>query len=538
MVNRILSFLSWVGIALLLAAVAIRLGPGFGLGNVIKPGYDKYATWLFWAGVVLVLLYTLGQWREIATYFQRRNARYGAIAGFSVVIVLGILIAVNYLSVRQNKRWDLTANRQYSLSDQTVKLLQGLDAPVKFMVFDQETNFDRYRPRLTEYAYNSSKVTAQYIDAEKDPAAAKQYGVTTLGTIVISYKGRTENVNGDAEQDLTNGLIKILNPQQLKVYFLAGHGEKDPASSDRGGYSSIADALKRDNYQFDKLVLAQANEIPADANELIIAGPKTDILDSEASLIRGYLARAGKLLVLLDPPENLKSPAPMPNLTALLKDWGMNAPNSVVVDVSGLTSSPEVPAAAPPYPSHPITDRFDLLTAYPLVRAITPITGNAAKPAQSFIQTSARSWAETNLASLGDRNALAPDADKGDIVGPVSIGVAASAPAENAAADAKPAANSAQKADEKKAETRVAAIGDSDFAANAYLGIQGNRDLFMNTVSWLSQQENLIAIRPREASDRRLTITASQMTGLFWLTIVIIPAIVFGSGAYSWWRRR
>jgi ABC-type uncharacterized transport system involved in gliding motility auxiliary subunit len=535
--NRILSFLSWLGIALLLAAVAIRLGPSFGLANVIKPGWDKYATYLFWGGVALVVIYTIGQWRDIAAHFESRNARYGAIAGVSVLVMLGILIAVNYLSTRQNKRWDLTANKQYSLSDQTVKLLKGLDAPVKLMVFDQEANFDRFRPRLTEYAYQSPKVSVEYIDADKRPVETKQYQVQTYGTIVIAYKGRTERVTSDNEQDLTNGLIKVINPQQYKLYFLSGHGEKDPSSSDRAGYSGMADALKRDNYQFDKLVLAQTNEIPADATEIVIAGPKTDLLDQETSLIRAYLAKAGKLFVLLDPPEDLNKPAAMPNLTALLKDYGMNVTNSVVVDVSGRTSNPEVPAAAPPYPSHPITERFDLLTAFPLARAITPITDNPSKPAQSFVQTAARSWAETDLKSLEQTDTLSPDPAKGDIAGPVSIAVAVSTPADKAS-DAKPASNTDQKADDKKAETRVAAIGDSDFAANAYLGIQGNRDLFMNTVNWLAQQETLISIRPREASDRRLNITAAQLTSVFWLTIVVIPAAIFGGGVYSWWRRR
>ena len=61
------------------------------------------------------------------------------------VVVLGILIAVNMLSVRRSKRWDLTANQQYSLSEQSIKLLQGLDAPVKFLVFDQADGFDRFR---------------------------------------------------------------------------------------------------------------------------------------------------------------------------------------------------------------------------------------------------------------------------------------------------------------------------------------------------------------------------------------------------------
>jgi ABC-type uncharacterized transport system involved in gliding motility auxiliary subunit len=168
---------------------------------------------------------------------------------------------------------------------------------------------------------------------------------------------------------------------------------------------------------------------------------------------------------------------------------------------------------------------------------MTPITENTTKPAQSFVQTAQRSWAETSLGTLETPNALAPEPDKGDIAGPVSVAVAVSMPAEKGG-DAKPAANTQQPADEKKPETRVAAVGDSDFAANAYLGIEGNRDLFMNTVNWLAQQENLIAIRPKEAADRRITMTASATRWVFLMSILFIPAIVFGSGVITWWRRR
>jgi len=87
-------------------------------------------------------------------------------------------------------------------------------------------------------------------------------------------------------------------------------------------------------------------------------------------------------------------------------------------------------------------------------------------------------------------------------------------------------------------ETRIVAIGDSDFASNAYLGVEGNRDLFMNTVNWLAQQENLISIRPRDPADRRLTLTAAQFTMMFWLSIVLVPGLVMGTGVYTWWRRR
>jgi ABC-type uncharacterized transport system involved in gliding motility auxiliary subunit len=532
MVKRILGVLSYVGMLLVFGALAVRF---------TKPEWDQYAIYAAWTGLGLVVLYTLGQWREIVAYFKQRNARYGAIASVGVLVFLGILVAVNYLSTRRNTRWDLTANKQYSLSEQTVKLLQGLKSPVKFMVFDQEANFERFRPRLTSYAYNSNQVQVEYIDADRRPVQTRQYNVDTYGTVVLEYMGRTERVTSDSEQDLTNALIKLLNPQMRKVYFLSGHGEKDPGSSDRSGYSGISDALKRDNYQFDKLVLAQTNEIPADATMIVIAGPRTDLLEQEVPILEEYLSKkAGKMLVMLDPSDDLKQPTQMPRLAGLLKEWGIDATNTVVVDLSGRTQVATVPVSAPPYPGHAITQNFGLITMFPLVRAITPaMDAPQGHMGQSFVQTAQRSWAETNLASLEDPSKLAAEPEKGDLAGPVSIAVATAVPAPSTdKPDATPASNPPAAEEAPKPETRVAAIGDSDFAANAYLGIEGNRDLFMNTVNWLSQQEGLIAIRPKEAADRRITLTANTSVGMFWISIVIIPAIVLGAGVFTWWRRR
>jgi ABC-type uncharacterized transport system involved in gliding motility auxiliary subunit len=528
--KRLLGVLSYVGMALVFGALAVRF---------LQPDWDQYAIYAAWTGLALVVLYTLGQWREIAAHFRQRNARYGALASAGIAIVLGILVAINYLSTRRNVRWDLTENRQYTLSDQTVKLLQGLTAPVRFLVFDQEVNFERFRPRLEGYQYNSRQVQVEYIDADKNPVQARQHNIDTYGTVVMEYMGRTERVTSDSEQDLTNALIKLLNPTERKVYFLSGHGEKDPGSSERAGYSGISDALKRDNYTFESLVLAQTNEIPADATVIVVAGPTTDLLEQEVPLLSEYLsAKNGKLLVLMDPADNFKQPAAMPRLTGLLKDWGINATSSVVVDLSGRTSVATVPVSAPPYPPHAITDGLGLVTMFPLVRAMTVATDAPEnRTGQTFVQTATRSWAETNLASLeGDASTVAAEPEQGDLTGPVSIGVATAvpspAPAEPPASTEKPAE------DAPRPETRVAAIGDSDFAANAYLGIEGNRDLFMNVVNWLAQQQNLIAIRPREASDRRLTLTANAQTGLFWLSIFIIPATVLSACIYTWWRRR
>src|SRR5688572_2628368 len=197
MVKRLLGVLSYVGMLLVFGALAVRF---------LRPEWDQYAIYAAWTGLALVVLYTIGQWREIAANFRQRNARYGALAGVGVIVVLGILVAVNYLSTRRSARWDLRANRQYSLSEQTVKLVQGLTGPIKFTMFDQPENFDRFRPRLESYKHNSSQVQVEYVDAIKNPQLATQQKVDTIPTIVIDYMGRTERVSTDSEQDLTNAV--------------------------------------------------------------------------------------------------------------------------------------------------------------------------------------------------------------------------------------------------------------------------------------------------------------------------------------------
>jgi ABC-type uncharacterized transport system involved in gliding motility auxiliary subunit len=197
-----------------------------------------------------------------------------------------------------------------------------------------------------------------------------------------------------------------------------------------------------------------------------------------------------------------------------------------------------VPVAAN-YPSHAITERFEFITAFPLARSVTAVAGGTeGRYAQVFIETSPRSWAETDITALSKTGRVAMEEAKGDKRGPISIGVAVSAPAPEAPAPTPEPAAAKPGEPDRKPETRVAVIGDSDFASNAFLGIQGNRDLFLNTVNWLAQQENLIAIRPREAEDRRVTLTADQQARIFWITVFLIPGLVIAAGVASWWRRR
>ena len=530
MVKNVLNIVGWMGTALVMGAVAVRF---------LRPEWDQYAVYAAWGGLGCVVLYTLGQWRDIIGYFRNRNARYGAIASASVLIFLAILVAVNYLSFRQNKRWDLTKNQEFTLSDQTVNLIKKLDSPVKFLVFNKSDAFDGYRTTLEEYKYQSpSKVEVEYIDMDKKPGEAQQRKVDAYGTVVIEYKGRSERVTSPEEQELTNGLVKVLTGEKKKIYFLQGHGERDIDNMDRAGYSAVKAALESSNYEVAKTVLAQEKDVPAGASVVVIAGPKTDLLQPEVDMLERFLKKGGHVFVLIDPPGDADPPTPVTE--AFLKDWDFQPGKDIVVDASGIGQLIGTDASVPvvaTYPSHPITDRFNnVLTAYPLARSITPILpATNGRAAVTILQTSARSWAETDMNQIkSGRVELNPD--KGDKPGPVSIGAVT---ATNAVDVPKPEATKTPAADQPPTpESRFVTIGDSDFAANYAIRIQGNQDMFLNTISWLAQQENLISIRPKPANDSRLTVTARQATAVLWMSLLIIPALVFGTGVYTWWRKR
>lgn len=541
MLSRLTNLIGWLGVALVFAGFALRF---------LKPAMVNVWWNLAAAGLVCVVLYIAGQWRDIVAFFTRRQTRYGTFSFASILILLGILAGVNYVASRQNKRWDLTASKEFTLSDQTRKVLQGLKQPLKMMVFAKETDFGRFRDRLSEYGYTSKQVQIEYIDPDKEPGAAKQYEIQSYGTVAVEYNKRIERVTTDTEQDLTNAIIKAVEGQQRKVYFVQGHGEHDTASADeRTGYNFIAEMLGRENYSLEKLPLAQKPDVPVDAAVVVIAGPTSDYLEPEVEQLRRYLNKGGKLLLMLDPPDSAEA-KPLTNLIALAKEWGIDVHDDIVIDRSGIGQlvgrGPGMPIALT-YPSHAITERFNnVMTGFPIARSVTPSSATpSGRTAQSIVETSPQSWADTDVKAIFERRPLEFDEKAGDKMGPVSLAAAISAPApEQPAAPAEPAAPGPNGAaappaePPAKRETRVVVYGDSDFVSNSGLGVQGNGDLFMNTVNWLSQQENLISIRPKSAEDRRVTLTQDQQSWVFLFSVVMLPGLVIGAGVYNWWRRR
>lgn len=545
MLHRMIGGFGWTGTALAFLAVT---------GRLLRPEWQNVWYWCAIGGLICISLYLLAHWREAIRIFSSRQTRYGSMAALSIAAVLGILVSVNYIAARQNWRWDLTAARQFTLSDQTTRVLEALDVPMSILVFGRDDDFGRFRSRFVEYEDVSPQVSVRYIDIDKKPGEARSYQIQSYGTVVFEYGTRIERVIADTEQELTNAMIRVVEGKSRAVYFLEGHGEKIVTSAERDGYNAVTRALEGDNFTVESIVLAQLGHVPDDASVVVIAGPSTDLFANEVDALGDYLNRGGKAFFLVDPPSAADASL-LPNLEGLLATWAIELSSDVVVDMSAMGqligTDASMPVAAN-YPSHPITERFSFLTAFPLARSVVAIAdGVDGRVAQPFVETSARSWAISDIARLTGSGEIELDEAQGDRPGPVVIGLAVAAPVDRTsepaetmgpdagerAADVLPA-DSKTEADAIATETRVAVIGDSDFAANFGLGIQGNRDLFLNTVNWLAQQETLVAIRAREPEDRRITLTAGQQQRIFWLSLLFLPGVVLGAGIYTWWRRR
>lgn len=532
--SRLVDFLAPFGFLVMLAPqLALRFGK-------MLPGRADY---YLVAGCVLIAVHLLLRWEDVVGYVGRRQMKYGANTLVLALVALGILGAVNYLVFRNSKRWDLTKNKRYSLSDQTRKVASGLKDDVTIWYFQRSAEMQAGEDRLKQFQALSPHVKVNYVDPLKDPARAQQYDARgPYPVVVVERAANREKLSNDSEQDLTNALIKVTRDGKKTVCFVEGEGEKDIDDSGERGFSAAKAALEKSQYQTKKLLLMREGKVPEDCRILALTGPQKDLLPQALDPIRSFVKGGGKALVLMEPDGKESYPA----LAGLLKEWNIEAGKDIVVDVSPIGqlfgTGPLTPLASQ-YPYHEITRDFRVATAFHTSRSM--VAGSASVEgvtAQNLLETSSASWGESDL-TLKEPIELNAGKDK---AGPIALGAVATIRVSQPAAAPSPSPSPApggEAADEsaepeKKPEGRVAAFGDSDFASNALLGFQGNQDFFLNTVAWLSEDTDLISIRPREPDDQKMFLTAVQQRNVAYLALVILPGLFVVLGIATWWRRR
>jgi ABC-type uncharacterized transport system involved in gliding motility auxiliary subunit len=436
------------------------------------------------------------------------------------VLALALLGFVDALAARHSWRVDLTAGKRYTLAPQSIKVVEALEEPVKVTAFfgEAQPGRQRFNELMGQYAYSGSKLTYEIVDPDRQPALARRYKVNSYGTIVAERGDREERFFTVSEEAVTNALVKVSRNEKKKVYFLTGHGEHGIDDTGKNGYSFVREALERENYEVEPLLLLRAEAVPADAAAVVVAGPTADILPVEVKLLDAYVERGGKLLVLVDPGD-------VPALEGFLKARGIVLVADILLDrMSRLFGAdPRMPVVSQ-YTPHPITNEFEMASFFPLARSVGPMNDPPeGVEVQALASTGGGSWAETDLASL-DKGEVAFDEGK-DVGGPVPVAAVATIGAKT-------------KEGASASSARLVVFGDSDFASNTHLNLSGNATLVLNTVSWLAEEEDLIAIRPRSGGSKPLLMTPMQGRLLFWLSVVAVPLAVVLLGGGVMWRRR
>jgi ABC-type uncharacterized transport system involved in gliding motility auxiliary subunit len=437
----------------------------------------------------------------------------------SSLILLAILSFIEVISWNHNKRFDLTPTKRYTLSPFTKNLLQGLTGEVKVVVFYQRDQQSGFEDLLRQYASASSKFRYEFYNLDRNPGKAKQYGITTDGAAVVEYEGKRKVYPYCTEENITNGIISLVQKRIRRVYFLQGQGEHSPEDTDqRKGYSTIASALAMENYESKTLLLLHQRAVPPDAAVLVVSGPTQDLTEGELALISDYLKQGGKALFMVDP-------YTAPTLVSFLSSYGIILGNDTVVDQeSRIFGGDYLSPIIGSYRKHEITRNFEGATIMPLVRSVDVKEElNPEVDVKTLARSGPESYAKTDRKMIEEGHL---DFEKGkDRKGPVPVMTVATIPAAREGSEA----------------ARIAVFGGSTFASNLYVNLLGNKDLFLNTVNWLVGEEKLISIRPKEKQVYPFSfffLTDSQMRIIFWTSVIIQPVLVLFIGLIIYARRR
>ena len=478
--------------------------------------------------------------RTLRQAFNWRTLKYGSHASLFTVIVLAVVCILYSLALRHNQRFDVTQAKRFTLAEQSIKLVQGLPYPIKVIGFYSLAERDReaFTDLIKQYAQHTDKLSYEVIDPDRQPAIAKQYDITAYNTVVVEGNNKKEKISRIEESALTNAILKVTRTTKKVVYFVTGHGEPALTDSDRTGYGVPKQALEEQNYTVQELVLARQAQVPDDAAVVIVAGPRRDLLESELEALGAYLGRGGHLLMMLDAET-------ASGLVTFVKRYGMELGNDVVIETNPLgrlVGGDYLMPVVMTYERHAITrDLGNMMTMFPVVRSV-----QVAKElpqgitAQGLVMTSTESWAETDLKALQEgRTGFDPDSDRR---GPISIAAVATIASEKKGTTVENTESSEPSEPGKSAPAhtaRLVVFGDSEFANNNLFSVQGNGNLFLNTVSWLAEEEDLIAIRPRKGGGSGpVMLTAGQGWPVFWLPVVLLPLGVLASGAVVFLRRK
>lgn len=433
--------------------------------------------------------------------------------GVFVVLLLLLVILLGYLAAQIRWQWDVSQNGRNSLSEASVEILQNLQGPVQVTVYatPQDAQLGDIRKTITDFVMLYQRIKPDlsliFIDPAEQPKLTQEAGVQRNGEMVIAFNQRREHLTTINEQAFSNALMRLVRAENKLIVALSGHGERKLDGNANFDLGEFGKQLRMNGFSSRQLNLVIEQDIPMNADVLMIASPQTDLLPGEVDKLLNYIDRGGNLLWLVDQ-------EPLRGLLPLAEKLRLTLSPGVVVDPQAeQLKAPITFALGANYGQHVITNNFDYITVFPFARQITT-NENTEWSSVSLVEVAQQGWVET-----GDLNGVISFDQTTDVAGPVSIAAALTRNIQDR-------------------EQRVVVIGSGHFLANTYLGNGSNLDFGINLINWLTGDEELMVIQPRATLDNYLRLSESELTLIVATFLILLPLLFLMSGIVIWWRRR
>ncbi len=428
------------------------------------------------------------------------------------VLLFSITASLGYLAHRYPIQRDVTFNALNSLEPASIEVLKKVTGTVKVTVYatEQDARLGDIRKIIRDFfsLYQRYKPDIQltFIDPEKHADQARAAHIQLNGEMIIEYAGRSEHLTKLNEPLLTNTLMRLARSSNQTLMYLDGHGERKldgVANFDLG--NPFGAKLKQNGFKINSLNLAIAPDIPQNISVLVITHPQVDLMAGEVDKLVRYVENGGNLLWLVDA-DNLHG------LERLAEKLELILPSGIVVDPAAQEMrAPVTWALGAGYTPHPITQNFDLITAFPAAR---PLLWNESAGWKTLVEVAPHGWvSQTALLGKFDFN------KRSDTKGPVAIAAALQRTVNDR-------------------EQRIVVVGSGEFLANSFAGNGGNVTLGLNMLNWLSRDERLITLNPRPAKDNKLALSETQLLSISVGFLIVLPLLLAGTGGYLWWKRR
>lgn len=534
-----------------------------------------------WTGLVVTAGALFSGWLyadrdHLAASVQSKEFSRSAGSVSLVVIAACLAVALNMLGTKKDKRWDLTMDRRHTLSEKTLGVASGLTEDVQVLVFflPGHPEAAKFRDLVDNLATQSPRLKVEHINPLREPERAEAYQIDPdRGAVVLQLGDKRQKLERKYDQEtLTNALVRLTAGDDHPICWSSGHGEPAPDDEQsRDGLGAAVLALEDTNYTVSTRQILLDGLKGCEA--LVIARPESPYTAPEREAVAAYVASGGRLLVLTDPGEQTA-------LDADLARYGALVGNDVVIEDSEEARMMDMPPTylllgemIGSFGMHPITDKLHALVVIGTGRSVSPVPADG-RTVTSLLQTTPMAWAETDLdpttpkspdegqrpitlgvaveisdpATIGVRAPGAPaapppapapadtDTDDTDTDAPL-VAVPVDLTAPTALTDGDP--SKGVPADfAPQAGGRVVVLGDSDFANNQMVGLYNNRDLFLNSVAWLVEEDDQLGEQAGDGEKQRITMNLIEGAAFFLGTVLLVPGGLAGVGFLMMMRRR